>query len=67
MNKVAPWLFALAMLLIAVGVARLVCRVCDAVEKPGPAEPEPRSMDAEFAEIVSTSLADLQSRWADPS
>ncbi|HEX8808335.1 MAG TPA: hypothetical protein VF760_05000 [Xanthobacteraceae bacterium] len=65
MSRLAPWLFVLALLLVAVGVARLVCRVRDAAEQPESPEPEPRSTDAEFAEIVSTSLADLERAWRD--
>jgi hypothetical protein len=53
------------MLVAAVGLARLVCWLCDLVSKP-PAERgmalEPRNVDAEFAAIVATNLADLGTR-----
>lgn len=65
MNRLALLLFVPALLLVAMVVARLVCRACDAAEKPEQAEAEPRSMDAEFAAIVAASLADLERTWRD--
>lgn len=52
---------------VLAGLAWLVCRVCDAAEQPASPEPESRPVDEEFAAIVAASLADLRSRWADPS
>jgi hypothetical protein len=63
MNRLALFVFVPLLLLAAVGVARLVCRACDAVEQPGAPKAERRSGDEEFAEIVRTSLADLEREW----
>jgi hypothetical protein len=64
-NRVALWLLVPVLLLAAAVVARLVCRACDAVERPEGTKPKPQSVDEEFAAIVATSTADLEREWRD--
>jgi hypothetical protein len=66
-NELARWLFVPTLLLGTLGVVILICRIADAGEQEQAPQSDPTGteqwrMDAEFAGIVATSLADLETK-----